>query len=164
MSTSAVHSWSVKGWTVLAGSVASRLGQMALVFFCLWNYAWRVVACFGLLVQDRQGHTEVNSMQDHQAGQGTRAQDTWGEAERTTFVLKKKRLDRGVLLQCTIKKASYNIKFLLNVRKKKLPWGQLDIERGTQRIIIILKGVRTQPGQGPVLSTPVQSAWFRRSD
>lgn len=38
--------------------------------------------------------------------------------ERTTFVLKKKRLGRGVLLQCAIRKASYNIKFLLDVRKK----------------------------------------------
>lgn len=91
---------------------------MTLIFFCLWDHAWRIVASSGLLVQDGQGHTEVNSMQGHQVGQGTRAQDTWGEAERTRFVLKKKRLDRGVVLQCTIRKASYNIKFLLNVRIK----------------------------------------------
>lgn len=57
-------------------------------------------------------------MQGHHVGQRTRAQDTQGEAARTTFVLKKKRLDRGVLLQCTIRKARYNIKFPLNVRKK----------------------------------------------
>lgn len=77
---------------------------MTSVFFCLSDHAWRTVACFGLLVQDRQGHTEVNSTQGHQVGQGTRAQVTWGEAERTWFVLKKKRLDRGVVLQCTITK------------------------------------------------------------
>lgn len=136
---------------------------MTLIFFCLWDHAWRIVASSGLLVQDGQGHTEVNSMQGHQVGQGTRAQDTWGEAERTRFILKKKRLDRGVVLQCTIRKASYNIKFPLNVRIKSLPWRWLDIETGTQRNII-LKGVRTQPGQGPVSSAPMESAWFKRSD
>lgn len=52
-------------------------------------------------------------------------------------------------MQCTIRKANYNIKFLLSVRKKRLPWRWLDTETGTQRITI-LKGVRSQPGQSPV--------------
>lgn len=107
-------------------TVASRLGQVILAFsLCLWDHAWRTVSCFGLLVQDRQGHTEANPTQGHQDGQGTGALDTW-EAEKTFCLFLGRELG-GILSGCTIKKASCNIKFLLNMSKQNLPWGWLDI-------------------------------------
>lgn len=57
-------------------------------FLCLWDHAWRTVSCFGLLVQDRQGHTEANPTQGHQDGQGTGAyMRGW---ENSVFVLRKR--------------------------------------------------------------------------
>lgn len=92
---------------------------MILAFsLCLWDHTWKIASCFGLLAQDREGHAEVNPMQGHQGGQGTGAQNTRRGWENCTCSPLGRQGLWGILLRCIIRKASYDIKFLLNMRKK----------------------------------------------